>query len=98
VRSHCSFDGEHLSQRLDIVLDALARAVDVKIQKFVRGLTPPDYSGVGRHFFAKFGRDNPDDAGRLIVLKNLRRTHVAAEIIAAIDAILETNDYLQCQN
>jgi legumain len=85
-------DAEYLTQRLEIVLDEIVRAVDIKnylrVQKPIPGKTPESFYEVQRHFLAKFGRYNLNDAGRMVVLKNLCRTHTASEIIAAIDGIL----------
>jgi hypothetical protein len=87
-----TLDAEYLTERLEIVLDELAKAVDIKnyraLQRPVAGPAPEGFYEVQRHFLGKFGRYNLDDAGRMVVLKNLCRTHTAAEIIAAIDAIL----------
>jgi hypothetical protein len=85
-------EGEYLSQRLEIVLDELAKAVDIKsyleLQKPIVGEVPESWYRVQRYFLKKFGKHNLDDPGRLVVLKNLCRTHPEDEMIAAIDAIL----------
>jgi legumain len=88
-----ALEAQYLSSRLDIVLDEVLQAVDIKhydqMKQFKSGLkTPVSYWKVIRHFVKKFGKINPDDAGKLVVIKNLCRTHTAREIIAAIDAIL----------
>jgi hypothetical protein len=85
-------EADYLSQRLEIVLDELVKAVDIKnylrVQKPIAGKTPESFYEVQRYFLKKFGRYNLNDAGRMVVLKNLCRSHSASEIIAAIDGIL----------
>ncbi|KAK8838522.1 hypothetical protein M9Y10_033150 [Tritrichomonas musculus] len=80
------------SKKLQIMLDLLVKYVDPKnyekIMNDTESKITPTYFEVLRVFSKKFGEMNPDDYGRLNVLKALAATHSKAEIIQGIFAVI----------
>ncbi|KAH0790795.1 Clan CD, family C13, asparaginyl endopeptidase-like cysteine peptidase [Histomonas meleagridis] len=81
-----------LSRKLNFVLDALVKNIDPKnYDKIMKDVDAPytkEYYQVLDVFLEKFGEMNPDDFGRLMVLKALVATHPAAEVIQTINEFL----------
>ena len=80
------------SEKLEAVLDLLVKYVDeknyVKIMNDTQSKITPEYFQVLKVFNQKFGKVNPDDYGRLMVLKALAATYSKAKIIQGIYSIL----------
>lgn len=81
-----------LSEKLEAVLDLLVKYVDPKnYDKIMNDTTSKitkNYFQVLKVFTQRFGEINPDDFGRLNVLKALAATHTKAEIVQGIFAVV----------
>ena len=79
------------TEKLEAVLDLLVKYVDPKnydkIMNDTKSKLTPTYFEVLKIFNEKFGKVNPDDYGRLMVLKALAATHSKAEIVQGIYSI-----------
>ena len=80
------------TEKLEAVLDLLVKYVDPKnydmIMNDTQSKITPTYYEVLNVFIKRFGKINPDDYGRLMVIKALAATHTKAEIVQGIFAIL----------
>lgn len=77
------------SEKLEIVLDKLILAVDASNGSDVRIATPircdSGYMKALRTFLKRFGKVNPDDYGRFMIIKNLCAKFGYEKVIAAIE-------------
>ena len=80
------------SEKLEIILDELIKMFADGDESEIRAMTstplPKHYPVVLQHFIDKFGKVNPDDYGRFMIIKNLCAKVSEEEMIKAIDRVL----------
>ena len=63
------------SEKLEIILDTLIAKLnasdDLDVRRATAGRLPDGYFKVIRKFFKRFSAVNPDDYGRLLIIRNL---------------------------
>lgn len=80
------------SEKLEIILDTLIAKLnasdDLDVRRATAGRLPDGYFKVIRKFFKRFSAVNPDDYGRLLIIRNLVTKYSAEKVIAAMKKVL----------